>query len=98
MWIFVTLTVKLLKSYEPSGIVVRNAWYPKFIGNVDGVTLVVRENERIVNLPEPQEDTIYIVSDIVRTTCADRLDLVSRTQQVKINGRIVGCIAFMSNR
>lgn len=93
-----TLTVKLLKSYEPSGIVVRNAWYPKFIGNVDGVTLVVRENERIVNLPEPQEDTIYIVSDIVRTTCADRLDLVSRTQQVKINGRIVGCIAFMSNR
>ena len=88
---------RVIKTYKPSGIVVRNAWFPEQVDIVDGVSLMVRKNERIVNLPEPQDDTMYIVSDIVRTACADRYDLISPAQQVKINGRVVGCMAFMCN-
>lgn len=88
----------IIKTYEPSGMVARNAFYYEQIDTIDGVSIMVKKNERIVNLPDPKDGTIYIVSDIVRVTCGDRADLVSPAQQVKINGRVVGCMAFTSNR
>ena len=88
----------VVKTYRASGIVARVAHYWETIEYVDGVPLVVRENERVIGLPNQQEDTVYIVSNIILNYCADRLDLVSPVQQVKINGRVVGCRSFVSNR
>lgn len=88
----------IIKTYKASGIVARNARYTECVGNIDGVPLMASRNERMVNLPEPQEDTMYIVSDVVRHVCADRMDIMSPAEKVRINGRVVGCMTFMSNR
>ena len=59
---------------------------------------MTRCNERIVDLPKPQKDTYYIVSNIVLGFCPDRFDLLAPVKQVKVNGRVVGCKAFIGNR
>ena len=84
-------------TYKPSGMEARIRHNWDTIDYMHGVPIVVRQNERVVDLPEPQEDTVYIVSNIVLEWCYDRLDLIAPVQQVKINGRVVGCMAFASN-
>lgn len=88
----------VIKTYKASGMVarVRHGWSK--IDIVDGVPVVVRENEHLVDLPKPQADTIFIVSNIVLDYCPNRVDLYAPVKQVKINGRVVGCQAFAGNR
>ena len=88
----------VIKTYRASGMVARVAHGWETIDYVDGIPLVVRQNERVVNLPEPQDDTVYIVSNIILDYCYDRLDLIAPVKQVKVNGRVVGCQSFVSNR
>lgn len=88
----------IINTYFASGKVARVAHNWETIDYVDGVPLVVRQNEKVVNLPEPQEDTMYIVSNIILNYCSDRMDLIAPVKQVKIYNRVVGCQAFVSNR
>ncbi len=88
----------IIKTYKTSGIIARVANGFETIDYVDGTPIVCRTNERIVNLPEPEEDTVYIVSNVILDYCLDRMDLLAPVQQVRINGQVVGCRSFMSNR
>ena len=88
----------VIKTYKASGMVARVRHYWSEIDNVDGVPIVTRENEHLVDLPEAQEGVFYIVSNIVLEYCNDRFDLLAPVKQVKINGRVVGCQAFVGNR
>lgn len=88
----------VIKTYKASGIEARVRHYWSNIDYIDDVPVVVRDNEHIVDLPEPQEGVFYIVSNIVLEYCYDRLDLLAPVKQVKINGRVVGCRAFAGNR
>lgn len=87
----------VIKTYEASGVVARVAHGWETIEYIDDVPVVVRENEHVINLPEPQEGIMYIVSNIILDYCYDRLDILAPVKQVKINGRVVGCQAFASN-
>ena len=88
----------VIETYKASGIEarVRHGWSE--FDNINGIPIVIRDNERIVDLPKPRKDTYYIVSNIVLGFCPDRLDLLAPVKQVKINGRVVGCKAFAGNR
>lgn len=88
----------IINTYFCSGKVARvdHGW--ETIDYVDGIPLVVRQNMNVMNLPEPQEDTVYIVSNVVLDYCTDRMDLIAPVKQVKVNGRVIGCRAFVSNR
>ena len=88
----------VIKTYKASGIVARVRHYWSEIDNIDSVPVATRENEHVVDLPEAQEGVFYIVSNIVLRYCNDRFDLLAPVKQVKINGRIVGCQAFVGNR
>ena len=88
----------IVKTYPRSGKIARVAHGWTNINDVDGIPLVVRENEKITGLPEPQEDTMYIVSNIVFNFCSDRTDLIAPVKQVTINGRVVGCRAFIGHK
>lgn len=88
----------VIKTYKASGMIARISHGWSNIDYIDGVPVVVRKNEQIVNLPAPQKDTIYIVSNIVFDYCTDRMDLYAPVKQVKINGRIVGCRALVGHR
>lgn len=87
----------IIKTYEASGIVARVRCIWSEVDYIDDVPVVIRENGGIEDLPEPQEDTFYIVSNIVLDYCYDRLDLLAPVKQFKINGRVVGCTAFAGN-
>ena len=88
----------VIKTYKASGMVARVSHDWSEIDYVDGVPVVVRRNERFVDLPDYDLDTMYIVSNIVLDYAYDRLDLIAPVKQVKVNGRVVGCRAFVGNR
>lgn len=89
---------RIVRTYYANGKVARvNNGY-EYVDYVCGVPLVVRGDEKVIDLPEPQEDTLYIVSNIILSYCPDRMDLIAPVMQVKHNGRVVGCRAFVSNK
>ena len=77
---------KVIKTYEPSGIVVRNAWYPKFIGNVDGVALAVQEElEKAKQVWDETLDVSEVAEalGIWREEADDLIRLIITDEQVK---------------
>ena len=54
-------------------------------------------NPQIVNLPEPQPNTLYIVSGIVAASVPERMDVVAPGQLDRDSetGRVIGCRGFV---
>ena len=89
----------IIKVYKPSGYVARLAHRQKFVDDIDGIPVKVRENKRIVGLPEPEEDTFYIVSNIVMENCSYRRDIIScGGKYYNDDGSLRGWTAFERNR
>lgn len=89
---------QLVKCYEQSGQVARVAFTKYTVDYVDGFPVEVRRGKKVVNLPEPEEGTIYIVSEVTLNECRDRMDLIAPGRKYKVYGKTVGCTTFMSNR
>ena len=68
------------------------------LGEINGVPLMVRRQNEVVDLPDPKEGVMYIVSNIVFDFCTDRTDLIAPVQQVKVNGQVIGNRAFIGRR
>jgi len=82
---------------QPSGQVARvNVGATKtddmqFAGFVDTVPLVKPDYGDVANLPDPTDDTFYIVSTPVQQACPDRTDLlVPFDLQRDDQGRVIG--------
>ena len=89
---------RFIKIYRANGKVARvNNGY-EAIDYVNDIPLLTRADLTVIDLPEPREDTMYIVSNIILGYCPDRMDLIAPALQVKVNGRVVGCRAFVSNK
>ena len=88
----------IIMCYPKSGKVARIDHDYKTFARLGDVPVVRRVDEEVINLPKPQKDVMYIVSNVLMNHCSDRLDLLAPVQQVKVNGKVVGCQAFMSNR
>lgn len=84
----------IIKTYKPSGTVARYDFDWVDCGTIDGVPIVRKNSYGIVGLPERQEDTIYIVSNLIRDIVSYRSDLYSPAEMVRCDGRIVGCRAL----
>lgn len=64
-------------------------------GMADGILIYRWAPDEIVNLPEPEPDTYYIVSKMVVQAWPERKDLIfPRTVVRDADGHIVGCIDF----
>lgn len=68
---------KIIKTYERSGKIARLGISYEQIEDVDGVPVTVRQISRVVNLPEPEEGVMYIVSNYVLDYCSERTDLLA---------------------
>lgn len=78
-------------SVPVSGVVARIDYDEEPFDAMDGVVVYEHKNGRAVNLPEPADDTYYIVSSIVRMA-VQRYDLVSPAHMIRDRyGKIVGC-------
>lgn len=65
------------------------------VGMLNGIPLFSKIFGEVVGLPEPTNDTMYIVSAIVRAACPDRKDLLVPTGLVRDEkGNIIGCRGF----
>lgn len=62
------------------------------IGSIDGIRLTETVFGETTNLPEPQDNTVYIVSRLVLSANPYRQDLAVPNDLVRDeNGQIIGC-------
>ena len=83
----------------PSGLVARCAVDRVQVNTiaVDGITVPVNRTQfgAVTDLPDPQPDTIYIVSSLVAQAVPDRQDVYITDDAVRDDqGRIIGCRAL----
>ena len=88
----------VIRSFESEGIA-RATQSQTVVGNVDGIELVMMSFGDPIDLPDPTEDTILVVSVITANAAkacgrgAD--DLVITADPVRdADGRIIGCMKF----
>lgn len=63
--------------------------------SVNGIDIpIVRKSWGSIELPEPQEGTLFIVSNIVKQAFPHRSDLITPVTVRDSNGQIVGCVKF----
>lgn len=75
----------------PSGVVARLITETISLGEIDGMPITETRLKEIVGLPEPKENTLYIVSEYVAKYCQDRDDVyfpneTIRNEQKKVIG------------
>jgi len=62
---------------------------------VDGIQIIRQKLGDVENLPDPQDDTLLIVSQVVFAACGDRSDLVFPADFLRdVAGAIIACRAL----
>lgn len=93
-----TINVQGLEPIETSGYVARVHTHMHQEEDIQGVPIFVRSGETVMNLPEPEEGVMFIVTSYVREAIPNRKDLLSPTKLVRDrNGMVIGCGAFERN-
>lgn len=76
----------------PSGTVARRSVERVVVGDVDGITVYATKFGQLEGLPEPSEDTVFIVSALAAQACGDRDDVLVPGEAIRDEaGRVVGC-------
>lgn len=79
------------RTIEPSGTVARCREISRPAGTCDGVELIARRYAEVLDLPERLEDTLLIVSALVRMARPERRDLASPGDLIRDeSGNIIG--------
>lgn len=81
-----------IRTIQPSGIIPRVATTYAVAGTIDGIPDEETVYGEVENLPEPEGNTILIVSALVANAVKNRADLRIPGRQVRDeNGRVIGC-------
>jgi hypothetical protein len=91
----------LVVTYEPSGTIARVGFVSNEVGDINGVPVSVTGFGHTTDLPSQEEDTIFIVSLLVRQANPDRKDLVNPDGPIysEQNPRqVIGCRGFSINQ
>ena len=84
---------------EPSGIVARVETTKMVVGSTDGFGLTAEVTGSVINVPEPEWLTLYIVSRVVAAQLTDRTDILVPGEFIRDEaGNIVGCNGFSGIR
>lgn len=86
---------ELIATIPPSGTIARVNMTRKQIGEVCGIPTFVTQYGEPTGIPEPSEDTIYIVSSLVVQALPDRPDVWAPGDLVRDGeGRVIGCVGL----
>jgi len=89
---FCTADGSPLMSVEPSGTIARVSVKTETIGEIAGIPVTKSVYSDVVDLPAPQEETVYVVSSLVAQRCVDRDDVFIPNESVRDSeGKIIGC-------
>ena len=92
------LTPKGIVTIPTSGKVARVSYDTPTIDTIDDIPIISLKYGEVVGLPEPQENTYYIVSAVVRNALKDtRPDVVTPHNIIRHNGVPYVCKAFRNN-
>ena len=84
-----------IHNIEPSGIVARVTTSKMMVGSTDNFSFTGEVTGNVVDMPEPQWLTLYIVSRVVATQLMDRTDVLVPGDFIRDEaGNIVGCNGF----
>ena len=90
--VFLNVDNEVIRTIEPSGIIPRVSSTSSIVGEIDGLPEEETSFGEVENLPDPEENTIYVVSTLVAQACPGRSDLRTPGQQVRDSaGRVIGC-------
>lgn len=76
----------------PSGIVTRVTANVEHLGMLDGVPVTHTSYTDIKDLPEPEDNVLYITSCLVAQACPERKDVLFPNELVRDETkRVIGC-------
>lgn len=79
----------------PCGTVARCAITEKIVYEINGIPIYRTEAGKVEGLPEPENETLYIVSQMVANAAKNRGDLVYPHKLIRNEkGEVVGCSAL----
>lgn len=82
-----------------SGQVARVSSKSEKVGEAAGVPLFATTFGEVVDLPQPEEGVLYVVSAMVRAALSSRTDLASPGDPVRDGeGKVIGCRGLIVNR
>lgn len=89
----------IIKTFETSDITIRIASKEAINGSIvcDEVLIPLSTTQfgEVTGLPEPNKDTFYIVSNMIKSALPNRTDLVTPGFQVRNEkGQVIGCKAL----
>ena len=77
---------------EPSGILARCATKTVMVDAINGIPVTSTEFGEVEGLPDPTENTIFLVSSLVASRVPNRIDVFIPNESVRDDkGRIIGC-------
>lgn len=83
-----------VREISPSGVVARVSESSEVVGEVEGIALYASVYGEVVDLPEPKEGLLFVVSALVKSAVPNRADVVSPGALVRnAEGQPVGCRA-----
>ncbi|MFZ5366583.1 MAG: hypothetical protein ACOZBZ_04910 [Patescibacteria group bacterium] len=68
---------KTIRTIEPSGVVARCTATQTEVGQIEGIPIVKSVFSEVTGLPEPDGETVYIVSSLVAQALAGKREVVS---------------------
>lgn len=85
----------IVMTIPSEGVSIRLKTETAQVGEVNGIPLTKTIFGEPEGLPEEREDTILVVSQLVKNALPDRKDLVVPAEQVRdAEGRVIGCLSL----
>lgn len=86
---------EILVSYPPSGTLARCVKSEVKVGSLNGMDIMSVQMGEVFDLPEPRENTVFIVSRITASAVPERSDVLCTNGLVRDDeGRPIGCTSF----
>lgn len=86
-------------AFAPSGTVARVQAENQFVGYCENQVALYRTKfGEVINLPDPDDNIIFLVSALVRTAASERPDIASPGDLVRDDaGNVIGCKGLILN-
>lgn len=83
---------EVIREIPASGQLCRVSSRTVKVKEIDGISITKTEFGKVENLPDPQENTIYIVSLAVASRVPEREDILVPSESLRdAHGNIIGC-------
>jgi len=82
----------IITTFPPSGIVARVSVKIVRVTTINNIPVTTSSFGEVENLPEPNDEEVFIVSSLVAQRCKHRKDVFIPNESVRDDkGRIIGC-------